>query len=251
MRRNADHTDDLTASIERVVRRAEDQITRQGHTGMAPLRRAPDATPPPAIDPVDRARRARFAELRSWGIPYQEARFILERDQNGFYETQPVAAARQLVAMAGELGAPNILVLAGPKGVGKTVAAVLVADTADPPLVYGETWSPRQHPIFRHVSELIGLFRDTAARQRMSDAKVLVLDDLGVEYQDKNGIFLALLDALLNARYGAAGLTVITTNLSAGEFEQHVGARIYDRLRGRGDWWDCPGESLRGGGAHG
>jgi DNA replication protein DnaC len=187
-----------------------------------------------------------------WGIPYREALIVLGHDVKPFRDTEALAAAREFLADAAAPGGPNILVLAGPKGVGKTCAGVYVADVADPPLRFGLRWSEKQHPIFRHVTDLsaMGLFdrdaKEDARRQQLVTAKVVVLDDLGTEYQDKGGLFLALLDWFLDKRYGSGGITVVTTNLGAEEFRAAYGERIYDRLVERCAWRDINHESLRG-----
>ena len=61
--------------------------------------------------------------------------------------------------------------------------------------------------------------------------RVIVIDDLGVEYLDKNGYFSHRLDELIDERYSNYRKTVITTNLNAKAFQTRYGARVADRIR--------------------
>ncbi len=204
-------------------------------------------SPVETVSRLEAATRRRFEELTRWGLPYREVLLVMGHDQKPLRETEAVAAARSFLRDAAT-GGNNILVLAGPVGVGKTVAAVYVADTADPVLKFGMRWSESQRPIFRHVTELVamGLYDDKEVRAQLAASKVTVLDDLGVEYQDKSGVYLSFLDWLLDRRYGSGGFTVLTTNLAAEKFREQYGERIYDRLRERASWCDIVHESLRG-----
>ena len=60
---------------------------------------------------------------------------------------------------------------------------------------------------------------------------ILVIDDLGVEYIDKNGFFLSRLDELIDARWGNFKRTIITTNLNRKDFQDRYDQRITDRIR--------------------
>lgn len=140
-------------------------------------------------------------------------------------------------------GESNIMVLAGGVGVGKTVAAAWLMMQL-PPNQHGSYGVRR----FRHISEIceVGLYGDAeerAERQTVKRSQVLVLDDVGTEHLTDT--FRTLFDGLMNARYEDTGATIITTNLPSEKFLERYGQRIYDRLCGRGEWYEIAHESLR------
>lgn len=73
----------------------------------------------------------------------------------------------------------------------------------------------------------------------------LAIDDLGREYSDQHGRWLAEIDLLIDDRHEMRLPTVITSNLSPEEFRQRYGERIADRIRQMGLVVLCSGESLR------
>ncbi len=182
--------------------------------------------------------------LRSWGVPTAEAKLVLE---GPVADTEAMTFAREFVQHRTTSDALPMLVLAGPIGVGKTVAACYVMVHANP-LPPDGRFQHDQRPLFRHVSEIveIGSYDKThkEARAEFRTARCLVIDDLGEEYQSDP--FVAMLDALINHRYGHAGSTVITTNLTDATFRQRYGERAFDRIRHRGAWYDINHASLRG-----
>lgn len=137
----------------------------------------------------------------------------------------------------------HILVLAGPTGTGKTVAASwLVAK--GPPMEYqwGEygrrpSWPTELHPRFITATELatISLY-DRDVQKPLKSCSVLAIDDLGMEFNDGKGAFQSLLDTVLDARYRGLTWTVITTNLPVEDFTKRYGARVYDRIYESGVW---------------
>lgn len=181
------------------------------------------------------------------GAPQAEVRMVM---RDTLVETPALAFAKEwLVSMLRE-DARAILVMAGPKGVGKTVAAVyaLIKATPAPPSGFS-AWPESQSPKFRHASEVaeLGVFgteEDKKARGELKRCKTLVVDDLGAEYMTEQ--CKVLWDSLVNARYGSAGATILTTNLTHEQFALRYGERVFDRIRGRGEWYDIDGESMRG-----
>lgn len=153
----------------------------------------------------------------------------------GCRDTAPLTLVRE--------GVKGTVVLSGGAGSGKTVAAAwwILVSLRDP-----ARWDQRdydEHEIRRRgpLPEFI-----TAAHlarwERYSDAEMnrllyapeLVIDDLGVEFADKSGSFLATLDEVVNCRYGNELPTLITTNLDAAAFKSRYGERIADRIRQSG-----------------
>ena len=74
----------------------------------------------------------------------------------------------------------------------------------------------------------------------------LVIDDLGAEFTDAKGFFQQRLDALIDARYREYRPTLITTNLSARDFQQRYGQRVADRIREGGVFFEFNAKSMRG-----
>lgn len=176
---------------------------------------------------------------REWGAPPRAI-----QTASRARDTDAIRWAKEFIE-AWQRDDVGMMVLAGGVGVGKTVAAVW-AMMAIPQNQHG-AWGIRR---FRHISDLCEMgFGDEERkeRQQLRHAHVLVIDDLGTEHLTEK--IQTMLDGLINARYEDTGATIITTNLPSEQFSARYGKRIYDRLCGRGAWYDIPHESLRGGGA--
>jgi len=189
--------------------------------------------------------RALFKRLSGWGIPPREIDLVL----TGLRDTTSLAFVKDWLRSADAAQGPTMLVMAGPKGVGKTIAAIYAMMHSDPWLPHGDKWKPDQIPRFRHVSDvaevkLFGDEEDRKKRHEIKSSQMLVVDDVGVEFMSE--MFLALFDSIVNARYGSMGRTILTTNLTADQFSTRYGSRVYDRIKGRGDWYDIDEESMRG-----
>lgn len=144
-------------------------------------------------------------------------------------ETYAIKRAREFVNDAGDLG---FLILSGPRGTGKTVAAVWLC--------------AERHGTFLDVARFCRINRyDEAQMRPLETCRLLVLDDLGQEFSDVKGSFAATLDGLINARYGAMLQTAITTNLTADDFKARYGERVADRIRECGRFVNVTGESMR------
>lgn len=75
---------------------------------------------------------------------------------------------------------------------------------------------------------------EMAEMRRLLMGNRLVIDDLGTEYMDDKGNFMAVLDECVNDRYSNDRPTMITTNLKAEDFRKRYGDRIADRVRDNG-----------------
>lgn len=73
----------------------------------------------------------------------------------------------------------------------------------------------------------------------------LVVDDLGGEFLDDRGSFMALLEELVNERYACERPTVLTTNLNAAAFKARYGERVADRIRDDGKFVVIASGSMR------
>ena len=133
-------------------------------------------------------------------------------------------------------GGFELLVMAGDVGRGKTVAAawwLLVA-------------AHQRRPLFVSAARLSRWDRyDNDAMDRLLLASRLVIDDLGEEFNDTKGNFLAVLDETIADRVANRRPTVITTNLTLDAFTERYGIRIRDRIRESGRWQSFAGPSMR------
>lgn len=90
----------------------------------------------------------------------------------------------------------------------------------------------------------LGFFgEDGKQMERYASARFLAVDDLGVESMRDQ--WLASLDGLLNSRYAKKLKTVLTTNASPEVLQKRYGKRILDRLTGRGQIISTAGPSMR------
>lgn len=58
------------------------------------------------------------------------------------------------------------------------------------------------------------------------EAPILMLDDLGKEHHTKSGFAANVIDSLLRKRHRTSRPTIITTNLTAGDWEKYYGASM-------------------------
>jgi IstB-like ATP binding protein len=126
------------------------------------------------------------------------------------------------------------IVLAGPVGTGKTVAAAW--------------WAIGARVAFRFVraAELVRVGRFDARWETWLGARALCLDDLGAEYADAKGSFASDMDLLVDTFYADARPMIITTNLDAAAFRERYGERVHDRIRDCATWANVDGTTMRG-----
>lgn len=192
-----------------------------------------------------RAQEIRRATLLSWGVPQKDVERIMAgrvEDWEPIRDVRAFAQARRSWSFEVGDSPKTIMVLGGAKGQGKTTAGgYFLADPA-------AKW-PRQPyaPRFMTVAQLLRTNRyDAAQMAALERCPALVIDDLGSEYLDDKGAFLAFFFGLVNARYADWLDTVITCNLSRDKFRERYGERAYDRLREVGEYFEYEGESKRG-----
>jgi len=174
----------------------------------------------------------RVTELAaSWGVPRNIA--LMAATGTGVLETPSILAVA---------GISNLGVLSGGVGCGKTTAAsVWLCTTCRDRAPRRKSMPPR----FVTAAAIERMSRYTKASDAVAVASLLVIDDLGMEYADAKGNFLADLDALVDARYRDELPTVITTNLTAPMFRERYGRRIRDRIAGLDGFHNVNGPSLR------
>ncbi len=129
----------------------------------------------------------------------------------------------------------RMLLLAGGVGTGKTTAASWLALGRDD-----------ERPGFIRAGELERRGRyDRTLLPWLKERTSLVIDDLGVELLDSKGVFISLLDEVIDAAYGRRRIVVITTNLTFDELGQRYGSRVLSRFEQVGVAASCGMRDLR------
>lgn len=174
------------------------------------------------LDRQDRVRR--IVETR--GVPHRQAMRLL------FGDVEESDALRIYRKWHQQSQPGSILVLAGPLGSGKTLAAAQAVIDGPPRSYYGRAWPAVLHPRFIDVGQLqsMGLYDRSGDYNVLCRCSVLAIDDLGREYVDQPGVLLSLIDGLIDRRYRGCGWTIMTTNLPRREFEKRYGGRVMHRL---------------------
>lgn len=224
-RRRTKHVEPVEAAIARVLRDVGTMPSMTIDTiDEVALREWRERQHVPAMpDPVDRAeRRARMVEL---GWPTRAIEHAERADR-----TDAIAAVESW-----RNGHHSAIILAGGKGVGKTVAAAWFALTT--PL--------RATMRFIRAATLLRTSNFADGFGEIMDAPALCLDDLGAEYMDAKGWFASNLDELVDTSYGARRPLIITTNADAKTLSERYGARVIDRITECATWSGIGGESLR------
>lgn len=125
-----------------------------------------------------------------------------------------------------------LLVLAGAPGAGKTVAACWAFRAAD--------------GIFLRAAKLARWDRyDMDAMDSLLETNLLVIDDLGSEFLDGKGNFMAIFDEVIADRSENLRRTIMTANMTADVFRERYGERVADRIRKYGAYFETNEESLR------
>lgn len=136
-------------------------------------------------------------------------------------------------------GSPNIL-LCGNTGTGKTKLACLIANN-----IVRHRYHSRMTIAFKRSGQIQQEIKatwdksssdnDAAYIERLSRASVLIIDEVGegdTGFSDKAADKdRERLSAIIDRRYQLRLPTIITTNMTADEFYQHMGDRASDRLR--------------------
>ena len=146
----------------------------------------------------------------------------------------------------------NIIMLAGKYGCGKTLAACCmiplflavkgkcrpVASENTGKLRFDECW---RFTTSHHVLKVA--FDD--GNDLFTTSDLVVVDDIGWEHFTDKGFGISEWDRFFDSRYRGMRPTILTTNLTAVEFQNRYTKRIYDRLRESAIWFESAGESLR------
>jgi DNA replication protein DnaC len=173
----------------------------------------------------DRCDANRRAALIAAGFPRRAL------DESAIADESKSAIARVKTWIAAPQG---VLVLAGSKGCGKTVAATWWATRIASPAVF-----------VRAATFAASSRYNRDERATWLGAAALVLDDLGMEFLDSKGSFLVDLDELIDVFYADYKPLLITTNSKADVFRERYGERIVDRIRECGSFFGIADASLR------
>lgn len=140
--------------------------------------------------------------------------------------TAALAAVREWLAASPR---PALLMLAGPTGIGKTVAACYA------------------------IAKLGGMYARSYALTRpgfdidaAQAAEVLVLDQSGREHVGPSAFGMAALEEIIDGRYASRLPTILVCNLTREQWESRYDDIIAERMRGDGQWVQLDGDSLRG-----
>jgi DNA replication protein DnaC len=185
-----------------------------------------------------------YTEAWRWaqkaGAPYEALRTLRE----GPADSAALAAARKFNRDTEAL----FLLLLGPPGVGKTLAASLVAVDFASKWPWNEqpSGSPAEPIRYTDAAPLTRLSAFDAEAKRYVEAlrscQLLVLEDAGDEGTELGkGLFVEL----LMARHASRRRSVITGNLRPESFRARYGAAVADRIRTAGYVPDLFGEKSR------
>lgn len=131
-------------------------------------------------------------------------------------------------------GTERLLVLAGPPGVGKSVAAAYAIRR------YRGTWVRASQ-----IGKAQGFDGEAKALlYRLRNTRLLVIDDVGAE--NVTDFSRSALEDLVGERYDDGVRTILTTNLDAKTFKATYTARLCDRIAGEQAFHWVAGKSMRG-----
>jgi DNA replication protein DnaC len=175
------------------------------------------------------AERAERERLAASGFPERVYPFLTECP-----ETEALLAAESLTGCGGK----TMMLLGGPSGVGKTIAACVAAWRVGGSVRFVDAIDVAQHSAF-----------DAEFWNDLGRCNALVIDDLGSEPLDEKGWGAANVLSVFTKRYNSQRLTWVTLNLSIEKFFVRYGqdgGRLRDRLRECGRYIKVGGKSLRG-----
>jgi hypothetical protein len=148
----------------------------------------------------------------------------------------PDAYRRVWQRLLGLLDRPQLVMLVGPRGVGKTALACALVRRYREGDAYNRAYIRDTADL---LNEIIGApwEHKNRIRERYRRAGLVVLDEL----QERDGSRLSELElvGLINARYAARRVTVLLSNLSREAVPENVGDSIWRRLSEEGGIHVC------------
>ena len=126
-----------------------------------------------------------------------------------------------------QMAAGHGLLLTGPCGQLKTTMACAIAIKA---------LESHHSAFFVSMPELLNRLlqepQDGSFLAKVRDREIVILDDLGMEYQSKKNDWMkGQVDSIITYRYNELKPTIITTNLGADQIIRRYDTRFFDRLR--------------------
>lgn len=160
------------------------------------------------------------SSLRHQGIPQR----IIDNIKSDVIQTSCVKAVQEFLKSPKEAWC---LVLSGHKGCGKSTAGAFFLSEK----TKNSITAPPRDMQWWTASRVARVSGYDAYLEKMMKVPLMVIDDLGVEYMDKNKYFSHRLDELIDERYSNYRKTVITTNLNAKDFQARYGERVASRIK--------------------
>jgi len=150
-------------------------------------------------------------------------------------------AIKLALGTLGNLKNGEMIFISGPIGVGKTIAAIVLA------LVFVKTGNK----LFRFHSSREILKQDFDKDEDVNNywGGVIIVDDFGHEYfREDNNWGQDVWEDFIDTAYRESLPRIFTTNLTPDEIRKKYGERIYDRIKEVGIWLTIvePGGSFRG-----
>lgn len=159
------------------------------------------------------------------GVP---ARFIEHVADKEPLDCDPLKNVRDFLN-----GPDGFRVISGGKGTRKTGSACWALGQLD-------------GGVFLDVKQITRLSIEQRSRwDRILEAPLVVLDDLGTETRDEKGYFGSAVSELINSTYSHRRRLIVTCNMSKDTFQRVYGERELDRLREAGKWSTIGGQSVR------
>jgi hypothetical protein len=171
--------------------------------------------------------------MQKAGIGKRERKLILDDVSHGprLLISEPMAAVMEWLKRKER---ENIIVLAGTKGIGKTVAAC-----------YALARLQRRHYVGRYVLATEVVDPDTKIK-RLANHPVLVVDQMGLEYVSTPGWSDSRFTELVVRRDSDMLPTIFVGNISEESFRERYGTLVADRIVGDGVFHVFRAPSLRG-----
>lgn len=211
----------MTTSIAKVI-----NIARAAQLG--------SMTPEQLADDARREGLQRRARNLAIARPAIKTKAIVAIRDGHPLDTPPLRAVRRWMGGEVKTGDGTVLLLSGPKGSGKTCAAA---------------WALAEHGgAFVAAMDLVHIFSDFNRTEwnRLCDARVLVVDDIGDEqHPDRFG---PVLKQLLDRRAPHAGKLILPLNHDLKFLRaRYPDGRLWSRMAESAEMVSQPGPDLRGG----
>lgn len=146
-----------------------------------------------------------------------------------------------------DIQTPSLVLLNGTPGTGKTVAGIRLMVTT----FLARHWQRpymANPPRMRYVNawELSRSSWNSDIWNSVKDDEVVMIDDVGIEYQDTKGFMASQIAGVMNHRHQHQRLLIVTSNMGDAELSTYFGERIVDRFSEDAILVSITGKSQRG-----